>query len=56
MPRRIYQLKVSLEGAESPIWRRILVSANVTLRQAHRVLQGGQLPKLGAPPRAYDEK
>jgi hypothetical protein len=26
MPRRIHQLKVSLEGAESPIWRRILVS------------------------------
>jgi hypothetical protein len=39
MPRRIYQLKMSLEGAESPIWRRILVSANVTLRQAHHVLQ-----------------
>ena len=39
MPRSIYQLKISLEGASPPIWRRVLVSANVTLRQAHGVLQ-----------------
>jgi hypothetical protein len=39
MSRSIYQLKISLEGSSPPIWRRILVSANLTLRQAHGVLQ-----------------
>ena len=37
--RKIYQLRVSLDGTAPPVWRRILVSANVTLRQAHGVLQ-----------------
>ena len=36
--RKIYQLRVSLEGVNPPVWRRILVSANVTLRQAHGVI------------------
>src|SRR4051812_44301310 len=39
MPHSIYQLKVSLLETESRVWRRIQVSANVTLRQAHGVLQ-----------------
>jgi pRiA4b ORF-3-like protein len=39
MARRIYQIRVSLESTGAPVWRRILVSANVTLRQAHGVLQ-----------------
>ena len=36
--RKIYQLRVSLEGVNPPVWRRVLVSANVTLRQAHGVI------------------
>lgn len=39
MAHTIYQLKVSLEGTAPPIRRRILVSASLTLRQAHGVLQ-----------------
>lgn len=39
MARKIYQLKVTLQGASPPVWRRILVSSNVTMRQAQGVLQ-----------------
>ena len=39
MARKIYQLKVTLQGASPPVWRRILVSSNVTLRQLRGVLQ-----------------
>ena len=39
MAHRIYQLKVSLQGTAPGIWRRILVSANLTLRQASGVLR-----------------
>jgi hypothetical protein len=39
MAQTIYQLKVSLEGANPPVWRRIQIAANVTLRQLHGVLQ-----------------
>lgn len=37
--RKVYQLKLSLGGAGSAVWRRITISANVTLRQAHGVIQ-----------------
>jgi hypothetical protein len=37
--RRIYHLKLSLIGARLPVWRRIAISANVTLQQAHGVIQ-----------------
>jgi hypothetical protein len=39
MARKIYQLKVTLQGASPPVWRRIVVSANLTMRQAQGVLQ-----------------
>ena len=37
----IYQLKVTLNGSKPPIWRRILVSENITLRDLHEIIQKG---------------
>jgi hypothetical protein len=39
VPAEIYQLKVTLLGTSPPIWRRLLVPANMTLAQLHDVLQ-----------------
>jgi len=38
-PREIYQIKVTLLGTDPPIWRRLLVPADLTLEQLHDVLQ-----------------
>ena len=38
-PEDIYQIKVTLLGTSPPIWRRLLVPADVTLSQLHDVLQ-----------------
>jgi hypothetical protein len=38
-PQEIYQIKVTLLGTDPPIWRRLLVPANLTLEQLHNVLQ-----------------
>jgi hypothetical protein len=35
----IYQIKVTLLGTDPPIWRRLLVPADLTLEQLHDVLQ-----------------
>lgn len=35
----IYQLKVSLQGAKPPIWRRIQVPGNTSLDQLHDIIQ-----------------
>jgi hypothetical protein len=40
VPAEICQLKVTLLGTSPPIWRRLLVPANMTLAQLHDVLQG----------------
>ena len=36
---RIYQLKVTLTDSEPSIWRRILVSADTSLEELHRIVQ-----------------
>jgi hypothetical protein len=38
-PQEIYQIKVTLLGARPPIWRRLLLPADVTLAYLHNVLQ-----------------
>jgi len=37
--RPIYQLKVTLERAEPPVWRRLLVSGNRSMKTLHQTLQ-----------------
>ena len=39
LPAEIYQLKVTLLDTSPPIWRRLLVPADLTLAQLHDVLQ-----------------
>jgi hypothetical protein len=39
IPREIYQIKVTLLGTRPPIWRRLLVPADLTLEELHGVLQ-----------------
>jgi pRiA4b ORF-3-like protein len=39
VPSEIYQIKVTLMGTKPPIWRRLLVPADLTLAQLHGVLQ-----------------
>ena len=38
MPKTIYQLKVTLLGTEPPIWRRVLVDADLTLAKLAAVI------------------
>jgi len=38
-PTQIYQIKVTLDDAHPPIWRRILVPGNTTLLKLHDILQ-----------------
>jgi hypothetical protein len=35
----VYQLRVDLDGSKPPIWRRILVSADITLGDLHDIIQ-----------------
>jgi hypothetical protein len=38
-PQEIYQIKVILLGMDPPIWRRLMVPADLTLEQLHHILQ-----------------
>lgn len=37
--KHIYQIKVALQGAKPPIWRRLLIEGSVKLSRFHEVLQ-----------------
>jgi hypothetical protein len=37
-PAPVYQIKVSLRGAKPPIWRRLLVPADITLNRLHQTI------------------
>ena len=39
MEQRIYQLKVTLQGSQPPIWRRVLVPSETTLQELHKILK-----------------
>ena len=38
-PRQIFQIKVTLDGIKPPVWRRLLVPGDISLRQFHDILQ-----------------
>jgi hypothetical protein len=38
-PGKTYQLKIELEGASPPIWRRVLVPGNISLGRLHAIIQ-----------------
>jgi hypothetical protein len=35
----IYQLKITLKEIDPPIWRRVLVSGNVSMKTVHKIIQ-----------------
>lgn len=35
----VYQLKVTLEEIEPPIWRRVLVPSGITFHKLHKIIQ-----------------
>jgi hypothetical protein len=39
MPRMIYQLRITLDEVQPPVWRRVLVPGGYTLDRLHRVVQ-----------------
>ena len=39
MSPHAYQLKILLRGIKPPVWRRILVSGDTTIRVLHEILQ-----------------
>ena len=38
-PQHLYQVKVTLQKTDPPVWRRLLVRSDTTLLQLHRILQ-----------------
>lgn len=40
MPRKTYQLKITLSGTKPPVWRRIKIDGQGTFGDLHEVIQG----------------
>ena len=38
-PKTIFQMKVTLQGIEPPIWRRFLVPGGITAHKFHKIIQ-----------------
>jgi hypothetical protein len=38
-PKQLFQFRLSLEGIQPAVWRRVQVPADFTLAQLHRVIQ-----------------
>ncbi|GGC56628.1 plasmid pRiA4b ORF-3 family protein [Marinobacter halophilus] len=38
-PNKVYQIKVSLMGAQPPIWRRVLIAPEASFQDLHRIIQ-----------------
>ena len=38
-PSQVYQIKITLRGSKPPVWRRVLVPADMTLARLHHVIQ-----------------
>ncbi|SCF38809.1 pRiA4b ORF-3-like protein [Micromonospora mirobrigensis] len=49
MPRRVFQLKVSLGGVRPPVWRRVLVPGGFTLDRLHHTYDFGCWPRRPIP-------
>jgi hypothetical protein len=39
VPQEVFQIKITLLGSKPPIWRRLLVSADMTLERLHGIIQ-----------------
>lgn len=39
MAKKIYQMKISIQGAKPPVWRRVLLASTITFEELHEIIQ-----------------